>query len=311
MSDPFYSLYCKQREIERCWHTPWACGFASMVTCFRLLGDRTTDNNTLVQEFRGLGGKPRDGMTTDEAATLARAFGYRPTINRSESRLAWPAFVKWLESSFARRAPVMLSVDSNGEQGEADHWWIVYGDPQDSKIWVMDPFDDDTPFDCFTRKEICKYAACDDGNGFLEYDGVSIAAPLSMGMVPVPPSATLMEFLNEDLHCATGWRSEAIAAALVDNHFSSVQDLPSQGAVRSGATLVSTLLECGGAVDEVLDEWDVFFTDQQEANIESLRILLYDVEAHMSHKINSAEKDHITHEIALNLILIGTNLMDE
>ena len=250
-------------------------------------------------------------MTTDEAATLARAFGYRPTINRSESRLAWPAFVKWLESSFARRAPVMLSVDSNGEQGEADHWWIVYGDPQDSKIWVMDPFDDDTPFDCFTRKEICKYAACDDGNGFLEYDGVSIAAPLSMGMVPVPPSATLMEFLNEDLHCATGWRSEAIAAALVDNHFSSVQDLPSQGAVRSGATLVSTLLECGGAVDEVLDEWDVFFTDQQEANIESLRILLYDVEAHMSHKINSAEKDHITHEIALNLILIGTNLMDE
>ena len=31
----------------------------------------------------------------------------------------------------------------------------------------------------------------------------------------------------------------------------------------------------------------------------------------MGHTISGAEKDHITHEIALNLILIGTNLMNE
>ena len=52
MSDPYYSLYCKQRELQRFWQPYWACGFASLVTCFRILGDRTTENDELVARFR-------------------------------------------------------------------------------------------------------------------------------------------------------------------------------------------------------------------------------------------------------------------
>ncbi len=44
--------------------------------------------------------------------------------------------------------------------------------------------------------------------------------------------------------------------------------------------------------------------------MDELRRVLYDLEAHLGHSIAASEADHMTREVALNLILIGTNLMD-
>jgi len=41
-----------------------------------------------------------------------------------------------------------------------------------------------------------------------------------------------------------------------------------------------------------------------------LQTVLLDVELHLGHKIAASEVDHLTREIVLNLILIGTSLMD-
>jgi len=67
MSNAFYSFYCKQGELEtwlerKVTSGAWACGFASLVTCFRLLGDRTTENKELVKQFRSFGENPKNGL---------------------------------------------------------------------------------------------------------------------------------------------------------------------------------------------------------------------------------------------------------
>ncbi len=311
MGDPYYSLYCKQQELERIWQPSWACGFASLVTCFRLLGDRTTENEELVQRFRKFAGPPQAGMTTAEAIRLAEKFGYRAAVNPTSTKRDWDAFESWMDRLLAKREPVMLSVDTHSSQDEANHWWVVYGDPDGTNLWVMDPNEADTPFKLLSRSEIEEFASCDDGEGWLEFDGVAISSQAGTGTISVPPSAALMEFLNEDLENDTGWTSEEIAAALVDNHFSSVDGLRFRGRAKgSGIVSVSDLLEPGGSVEDVIEEWDMFFSDEQRDNIEALRTVLYDVEAHMAHQMIPSEKDHMTREIALNLILIGTNLMD-
>ena len=311
MSDPYYSLYCKQRKLERIWQPSWACGFASLVTCFRLLGDRTTENGELVRRFRKFAGPPQAGMTTAEAIRLAEKFGYRAAVNPPSTKRDWDAFDSWMDRSLAKRKPVMLSVDTSASQDEANHWWVVYGDPEGTNLWVMDPNEADTPFELLSRSEIEEFASCNDGEGWLEFDGVAISSQAGTGMISVPPSAALMEFLNEDFEHATGWTSQEIAAALVDNHFSSVDGLRFQGQAKgSGIVSVSDLLKPGGSVEDVIEEWDVFFSDEQRDNIEALSTVLYDVEAHMAHQVIQSQKDHMTREIALNLILIGTNLMD-
>ena len=311
MSDPYYSLYCKQRELESLWQLPWACGFASLVTCFRILGDRTTENAELVARFRGFGGRPHDGMTTDEAVELGRAFGYRAVRNPSSTRRREDGFVEWMRKQWADGHPVMLSVDSHNEQGVANHWWLVYGDPGESNVWVMDPIEDDEPFELLSLAEVVEFASCDDGKGYIEYDCLAVSAASGAEMTGIPPSAELLNFLNENLQHDTGWTSQELAAALVDNHFSSVEGVDSQGHANGTDTVaVSDLLEHDGLVSSVIGGWNVFFSDEQGENIESLRSVLYDVEAHKVHKIAASEADHMTREIALNLILIGTNLLD-
>lgn len=311
MNDPYYSLYCKQRELERIWQPSWACGFASLVTCFRLLGDRTTENGELVRRFRTFAGPPQAGMTTAEAIRLAQKFGYRAAVNPTSTKRDWDAFESWMDRSLAKRKPVMLSVDTHASQDEANHWWVVYGDPEGTNLWVMDPNETDTPFELLSRSEIEKFASCNDEAGRLEFDGIAISSQAGTGMISVPPSAALMEFLNEDFTHDTGWASQEIGAALVDNHFSSVDGLRFQGRAKgSGIVSVSDLLEPGGSVEDVVEEWNVFFSDEQRDNIESLSAVLYDVEAHMAHQVTRSQKDHMTREIALNLILIGTNLME-
>jgi hypothetical protein len=250
-------------------------------------------------------------MTTDEAVELARSFGYRAVRNPSSTRREEDGFVEWMRKQWAAEHPVMLSVDSHNEQGVANHWWLVYGDPDESNAWVMDPLEAGEPFELLSLAEVVKFASCDDGNGYIEYDCVAVSTARGADMTGVPPSAALMNFLNEDLQPDTGWTSQELAAALVDNHFSSVEGVNSRGyANAAGAVAVFNLLEDDGPVTRVMEDWDVFFSDEQEENMELLRSVIYDIEAHKVHKIAASEADHMTREIALNLILIGTNLMD-
>lgn len=312
MSHAYYSLYCKQSELEQPWEFPWACGFASLVTCFRILGDRTTENDELIARFKETGQHPHEGMTSDEAVDLAQSLGYRAVKNPSSARDDKDAFVRWMQSKWRHGNPIMLSVDSGNAQGESDHWWTVYGDPDERNVWVMDPLQDAQPFQCLSISEVMSFASCNDGEGYLEYDGVAIASTPDADMTAIPPSAALMNFLNENTRFETGWTAHAIAAALVDNHFSSVEGVNSQGnAGGARAVVLSDLLLSTGPVAEVIDEWDVFFSDVQRTNIEALLGVLYDVEVHLDHRIAASETDHLIREIVLNLILIGTNLMGD
>ena len=251
-------------------------------------------------------------MTTDEAVRLAGKFGYCASVNPRSTSRDWGRFEQWMNRSFAAHSPVMLSVDASGAQDEAGHWWVIYGDTGEANWWVMDPYDQDVPFECCSKAEIREFASCDDGDGYLEFDGVALSNGTGSGQISVPPSAALMEFLNEDLEHDTGWTSQEIAAALVDNHFSSVDELRSRGRARGrSAVALTKLLDSKGTVDQVVDGWDVFCSDAQRENIRSLSKVLHDVESHKAHNLTASEVDHMTREIALNLILIGTNLMDE
>ena len=312
MSHAYYSLYCKQRELEQPWEPPWACGFASLVTCFRILGDRTTENEELITRFRDTGEHPHEGMSSDAAVDLARLLGYKATKNPSSARRDKEAFVKWVRSKWKQGSPVMLSVDSGNTQGEADHWWTVYGDPEQRNVWVMEPLLDAQPFQCLSISDVMNFASCNDGEGYIEYDGVAVSSAPDAEMTAIPPSAALMNFLNEKTRYETGWTAHAIAAALVDNHFSSIEGVDSQGKARGPrAVVLSDLLLKAGPVAEVIDEWDVFFSDVQRTNMEALLVVLYDVEVHLDHRIAESEVDHLIREIVLNLILIGTNLMGD
>ncbi len=238
--------------------------FASLVTSFRILGDRTTENEELVARFRSFGEKPQDGMTTDEATKLAHSFGYRAAKNPPASRRDADRFIVWMQKQWAGGRPIMLSVDSYRQQGEANHWWLVYGDPEESNIWVMDPLIEE-PFELLSLSEIVAFAACDDGEGFLEHDGVAVAAAADSELTAIPPSTELMSFLNGNSLYQTGWSSQAIAAALVDNHFSSLAGVESQGEARGlTAVSISDLVDEGGAVVKVIRDWDAFFSGRAE-----------------------------------------------
>jgi hypothetical protein len=311
MSHAYYSLYCKQSELQQPWEGPWACGFASLVTCFRILGDRTTESKELIERFRSFGGVPHEGMSTDEAEELAQAFGYKAIRNPSSTQRCKEEFLVWMRKQWSKNHPVMLSVDSGNEQDEADHWWVVYGDPDQTNAWVMDPLNEDVPFQCCSVTEILAFAACNDGEGYIEYDGLAVDSLPESGLTGIPPSAALMGFLNANAKYSTGWTSQAIAAALVDNHFSSIAGVGSPRRSRNNRSIsVSILLENKGPVNAVIDDWDVFFGSRERSNLDKLRTILFDISLHQDTKAFVSEADFLVREIALNLILIGGKLMD-
>jgi hypothetical protein len=314
MRTPFYSLYSKQHEIESLWDRrvkgSWACGFASLVTCFRLLGDRSTEDVELVRQFRKIGGKPSDGMSSENVVMLARAMGYgarhRPRLRN------WETLDRWLNEQFHKRLPVMISVDTAASENVADHWWVVYGDPAQDIVWVMDPACRSIPFQMIRRDDLARFAACNDLEDYLEYDAVVIIPPRGGDLNGIAPSVVLMEFLNERKVFSSGWTSEMVAAALVDNHLGSVGGLPSQGRAtgRKGVP-VSLLLVPDGEVAAVLGHWDAFFYDSESESMASLVAILCDLEAHLEHNIFPDEQTQLVHEVVLNCMLIGTRLASD
>lgn len=288
MRTPYFSLYSKQHEIEGLWDRrvkgSWACGFASLVTCFRLLGDRSTEDVELVRQFRKIGGKPTSGMTSENVVMLARAFGYGA---RHRSRVRnWETLDRWINEQFRRRLPVMISVDNAGSENVANHWWVLYGDPAQEIVWVMDPGCHSIPFQMIRRDVLERFAACNDQEDFLEYDAVVITTPRGGDLTGIAPSVVLMEFLNENKVFSSGWNSEMVAASLVDNHLSSVVGLPSRGRASSSKRVpVSLLLVSDGEVEGVLAHWDSFFYDSETQSMVSLVAILSDLEAHLGHSI--------------------------
>ncbi len=314
MRTPFYSLYSKQHEIESLWDRrvkgSWACGFASLVTCFRLLGDRSTEDVELVRQFRKSGGRPSAGMTSEDVVMLARAFGYGA---RHRSRVRnWETLEGWLNEQFRKRLPVMISVDTSASENVANHWWVVYGDPVQEIVWVMDPACKSIPFQMIRRDDLARFAACNDLEDFLEYDAVVMTAPRGRDLAGIAPSVVLMEFLNEKKVFSSGWTSEMVAASLVDNHLGSVTGLPSQGrATGRNSVPVSLLLVPDGEVAAVLGHWDAFFYDSESQSMAALVAVLCDLEAHLGHCILPEERIPLLNEIVLNCMLIGTRLASD
>lgn len=309
--EPEFALYCKQSEVQSTYEFPWACGFASLTTCVRLLGDRRTRCSDFVARARAKGIAPRRGLTTDDAIQLAAALGYLAVRNPAPTRYSPQEFRRWLAAQFRNRHPVMVSV-ATAQDFAGNHWWASYSDLDDDpgSIWIMDPIEEDIPFEALGWKEFFSFATVDDessseGPGFQSFDALSIR-PQRAGLMPVPPSNALINFLNREPE--VNYSAEFAAACLVDNYYQILKESPRKGrATGRGSVELCRLLAQGGPLITKLQPWRAYL---DETDMETVRGILADIEMFDGHRVPADSVATVVSELALLLVLTTRALME-
>ncbi len=306
--EPEFAVYCKQSEVQL-FGVPWACGVASLTTCMRLLGDRRLRCWDLVNCLKKMKINPYSGLTTDEACTLANAMKYRAIPNPQTARYDSDKAHAWLAAQFRARRPVMVTVDS-GAGMDPDHWWVAYSDLDTfpDQIWIMDPKDDDNVFELISWVDFLRFATVSDeskdgeyGDGYQSYDMLAIA-PRKPVALPVPPSNALLEFISGNAYDDT----ESVAACFVDNYLLILRECRARRRA-AGCVAVANLLEPNGAVMHKLDPWAGFLNTVE---VEALRVILYDMEAHDDHRVTARNADALISDLALLLVLTSQALIN-
>lgn len=308
--EPEFALYCKQADVQSCYERPWACGFASLTTCVRLLGDRRTRCSDFVAKARAKGIAPRRGLTTEDAIQLAHALGYRAVPNPARTRYSPEEFRSWLAIQFRNRHPVMLSV-ATAQDFKGNHWWASYSDLDNDpgSIWIMDPIAKDIPFEALGWKEFFSFATVDDessteGPGFQSFDALSIRQKRA-GLTPVPPSNALINFLNREPD--VDYSAEFAAACLVDNYYQILKESPGRGrATGRGSVELCQLVAKGGPLITKLQPWRAYL---DERDMETVIGILADIEVFDGHRVAANAVESTVAEIALLAVLTTRALM--
>lgn len=289
--DTDLSLYCKQRSIES-WHElPWACGFASIVTAMRLLGDRATRADQLPRRLRRMGGNPRDGIDENEVVRLVREFGYAVRSCPRRDRNDPSCFKDWLVAAWRRHHPTVVAC---GGGDEHDHYICAYSNPDDDWVWVMDPLENEEVYSSMRWRDFLDWTG-DTSGEFWEWEGHEIVPRGTPGNA-LPPSTRLFEWVNElpgDVD-----ERDPVAAAFIDNLFDVVRPFSTS---RHG-TALSSVLDSAGPLQMKLDEWAAYYDAAERAAVEAMVDVARDLDAHMSIRVDAATTEALAAELALLLV---------
>jgi len=241
---------------------------------------------------------------------LAGALGYQAVPNPARTRYSREEFRRWMATQFRNRHPIMVSV-ATGQDYDGNHWWASYSDLDDDpdSIWIMDPLENDTPFEALGWKEFFAFATVDDessakGPGYQSFDALSIR-PKRRGLNPVPPSNALINYLNQEP--AVDYSAEFAAACLVDNYYQILEESPRKGrATGRGSVEMLTVLARDGLLMAKLQPWLAYL---DEADLETVREILSDIEAFDGHRVPPGALEATVAEVALLTVLTTRSLM--
>lgn len=203
-------LYVKQYEIEGPWgtinptallgyHLGWACGPASLFTCFKLLGNwEATPNKVFeaigvsfgqqIPDWLKLGG----GADEDQLARGAKRLGYKAEIRQFQPgarRKAWEHLI----GCSHRHIPAILGVD------DGEHWIVGYGADKGG-AWIMDPADDESIFEYWDKAALMdRWLYCADPEE--DEDGGDCAG---FGLLTITPSKPKTQEAQRRYGCPPG-----------------------------------------------------------------------------------------------------------
>lgn len=290
--DSELALYCKQSTIES-WHDlPWACGFSSIVTAMRLLGNRSIRADQLPRQLRSIGGNPKNGIDDDDLVRLVGDFGYDVESFPESYKYDTAAFKKWLRAAWRRNHPTVVAWTCSGD--EHDHYVVAYSNPDErDAVWVMDPLDDDTVFELMSWKEFLEGAE-DRSEEYCFWEAHEI---MSRGSAPnaVPPSTALFEWTNElpgDVE-----EQDFVAAAFVDNFFDTVREHEVSGS--AAGTALSEILARNGPLWAKLEEWETYYDEDDFDVLRSHLEVAQDIDAYLNIKVNRSAVPTLVAELAL------------
>lgn len=289
--DTDLALYCKQSTIESWYDLPWACGFSSIVTAMRLLGDRSVRADQLPRRLRRLGANPKDGIDSDDLVRLVNDFGYTARSFPQRDRYDRARFKDWLRAAWARNHPTVVAWTCTGD--EHDHYVCAYANPDDKNIWVMDPLNEDEVFELMSWKEFLDGAE-DRSEEYCYWEAHEIR-PTQPAANAVPPSAALFEWINE----LPGEVAEQdfVAAAFVDNFFDTVRAHEVSSSARKVA--LADVLATDGPLWAKLEEWNEYY-DQDEFEVLRQHLeVARDINAYLDITVDRAAIPALVAELAL------------
>jgi hypothetical protein len=285
--DPEFALYYKQNTLERLYSGHWACGFAGLITCMRLLGDRRHLGSDLVKKQKQWNITPSEGLASEEIIRLANRFGYKAKRYPKKNGLDRLLFKKWLKNAWQQFHPVMI-----GSEPKV-HWMVAYNSgEEDREVWIMNPVRTKSVFHTLPMREVLSWPTeADDDSGLEYYCALEIYQP-NRSLLSLPPSNKLIEFINEEDDFKT--------TCIVDNFLETILDGCQSNNTRD--PLAYDLLE---NIESNILNWEGYFSNADLDDMQRIRELLRDIEFYRKDRIQRSKVEFFKSEVQLLLAILG------
>lgn len=292
--DSDLSIYCKQSTIESWYEPSWACGFASIMTAMRLLGNRHIQAERLPRRARKVG----DGMVDTDVRSLVRKYGY--SVRSFPGRNKWYAdqFKNWLIEAWSKNHPTIVACRSSDDCEYLDHYICVYSNPEDNQVCFMDPGDDETVFSSMPWDDFLEYTE-DRSEKHCFWEAHEII-PRHVARNGLPPSSALFDWINELPGDIREQDQDFVAAALVDNFFESIQQFLSKSSQRS--IPLAQVLADDGTLWRKITEWEPYYDDHEIDKMRTVLKVLQDMDLYLGLRIRKTHLAAATSELALVIV---------
>ncbi len=289
--DPALSLYCKQWTIEHGYELPWACGYSSLVTSMRLLGDRTIRADRLPDWVKRTGENPKDGIDSDQLKALANGYGYSVRSFPQKSKHDEFAFKEWLLDAWGRNHPTVVACGGY-RANPNDHFVVAYSNPEDTWVWVMDPIEEDEAFSKMSWSDFLEWSGGEE-KGKQVWEGHAIS-PKAAAPGAVPPSTELFEWINElpgDLS-----EQDYVAVAFVDNLLETLASFRAM-AGRPSMPLQHVVAD-DGQLWEKFQLWSNYFDEDDLGVLGNMLRVAFDLDAYLDLRIDATRLEALAAELA-------------